>query len=140
MIKFEQVGQMDIAKINPELTSENDVMNNSFIVDNGVTYLILNDIHGDDAYKDAVVIKAGEYLNGYDVSVYNGQKLLIDEKHIAYAEGKSYADLTVGTMLKVATTGKLEVTAAAPASGVYFVVTDKITLTEKAVKARVVVC
>lgn len=35
--------------------------------------------------------------------------------------------------------GKLEVIANAPASGVYFKVTDKVTLTEKAVKIKVIV-
>lgn len=148
MIKCETIGQLDIAKINPVLTSLSDVTNNSFIVANGITYLILNDIHGDDAYKDAVTIKAGDFLNGYDVSAWAGQKLVIDEKHIAYASQKDYSDLVVenpatstdGTMLKVASSGgKLEVTDTAPTSGVYFVVTDKVTLTEKAVKARVVV-
>lgn len=147
MIKVETLGQLDIAKINPVLKSSGDVTNNSFLVEGDVTYLIMNDIYGDDAYKDEVTIKAGEYLNGYDVSAWNNQKLVIDEKHIAYAVGKTYADLVVenlatstdGTMLKVKTGGKLEVTDTAPTSGVYFVVTDKVTLTEKAVKVRVVV-
>ncbi len=147
MIKVETLGQLDIAKINPVLKSSGDVTNNSFLVEGDVTYLIMNDIYGDDAYKDEVTIKAGEYLNGYDVSAWNNQKLVIDEKHIAYGAGKTYADLVVenlatstdGTMLKVKTGGKLEVTDTAPTSGVYFVVTDKVTLTEKAVKVRVVV-
>ena len=147
MIKVETLGQLDIAKINPVLKSSGDVTNNSFLVEGGVTYLIMNDIYGDDAYKDEVTIKAGEYLNGYDVSAWNNQKLVIDEKHIAYGTGKTYADLVVenlatstdGTILKVKTGGKLEVTDTAPTSGVYFVVTDKVTLTEKAVKVRVVV-
>lgn len=147
MIKCETIGQLDIAKINPVLTSSSDVTNNSFIVANDITYLILNDIHGDDAYKDGVTIKAGEFLNGYDVSVWAGQKLVVDEKHIAYGVGDDYDDLVVedvatntdGTMLKVASSGKLEATDTAPTSGVYFVVTDKVTLTEKAVKVRVVV-
>ena len=139
---------LDIAKINPVLKSASDVTNHSFLVENGVTYLILNDINGDDSYKDGVTIKAGEYLNGYDVSVWGNQKLVIDEKHIAYGSGEDYSDLTVedlatstdGTMLKVASSGgKLEITDTAPTSGVYFVVTDKVTLTEKAIKARVVV-
>lgn len=147
MIKVETLGQLDIAKINPVLKSSGDVTNNSFLVEGDVTYLIMNDIYGDDAYKDEVTIKAGEYLNGYDVSAWNNQKLVIDEKHIAYSAGKTYADLVVenlatstdGTMLKVKTGGKLEVTDTAPTSGVYFVVTDKVTLTGKAVKVRVVV-
>lgn len=147
MIKVETIGMLDVAKINPVLKSASDVTNNSFLAVGDITYLIMNDIHGDDAYKDAVTIKAGEYLNGYDVAAWAGQKLVIDEKHIAYGVSEDYSDLTAedlttntdGTMLKVKTGGKLETTDTAPTSGVYFVVTDKVTLTEKAVKARVVV-
>ena len=147
MIKVETIGMLDVAKINPVLKSASDVTNNSFLAVGDITYLIMNDIHGDDAYKDAVTIKAGEYLNGYDVAAWAGQKLVIDEKHIAYGVSEDYSDLTAedlttntdGTMLKVKTGGKLDTTDTAPTSGVYFVVTDKVTLTEKAVKARVVV-
>lgn len=99
MIKCETVGMLDIAKINPVLTSANDVVNNSFLTVDGITYVILNDINGDDAYKDGVTIKAGEYLNGYDLSAWAGQKLVIDEKHITYASGADYDDITAGTTL-----------------------------------------
>ena len=138
MIKCETVGMLDIAKINPVLTSQNDVVNNSFLTVDGITYVILNDINGDDAYKDGVVIKAGEYLNGYDLSAWAGQKLVIDEKHITYASGADYDDITAGTtLLKPKTDGTLEVTSTAPESGVYFKVTDKVTLTGKAVKVLI---
>ena len=91
-------------------------------------------------YKDGVTIKAGEYLNGYDLSAWAGQKLVIDEKHITYASGADYDDITAGTtLLKPKTDGTLEVASTAPSSGVYFKVTDKVTLTEKAVKAVVMV-
>ena len=148
MIKVENIGALDVAKINPVLTSNNDVANYSFITDDGVTYLVCNTIVGDDAYKDNVTIPAGEYLNGYDLSAWVNQKLVIDEKHIAYGSGENYNSLLVAdagnnvdaTMLKVASTGgKLEITDTAPTSGVYFVVTDKVTLTEKAIKVRVAV-
>lgn len=148
MIKVENIGALDVAKINPVLTSNSDVANYSFITDDGVTYLVCNTIVGDDAYKDNVTIPAGEYLNGYDLSAWVNQKLVIDEKHIAYGSGEDYDDLLVAdagnnvdaTMLKVASTGgKLEITDTAPTSGVYFVVTDKVTLTEKAIKVRVAV-
>lgn len=129
---------LDIAKINPILKSANDVVNNSFLTVGGITYVILNDINGDDAYKDGVVIKAGEYLNGYDLSAWAGQKLVIDEKHITYASGADYDDITAGTtLLKPKTDGTLEVTSTAPESGVYFKVTDKVTLTGKAVKVLI---
>jgi len=138
MIKVETLGMYDIAKINPVLKSANDVVNNSFLTVGGITYVILNDINGDDAYKDGVVIKAGEYLNGYDLSAWAGQKLVIDEKHITYASGADYDDITAGTtLLKPKTDGTLEVTSTAPESGVYFKVTDKVTLTGKAVKVLI---
>ena len=138
MIKRETVGMLDIAKINPVLTSQNDVVNNSFLTVDGITYVILNDINGDDAYKDGVTIKAGEYLNGYDLSAWAGQKLVVDEKHITYASGADYDDITAGTtLLKPKTDGTLEVTSTAPESGVYFKVTDKVTLTGKAVKVLI---
>ena len=138
MIKCETVGMLDIAKINPVLTSANDVVNNSFLTVDGITYVILNDINGDDAYKDGVTIKAGEYLNGYDLSAWAGQKLVVDEKHITYASGADYDDITAGTtLLKPKTDGTLEVTSTAPESGVYFKVTDKVTLTGKAVKVLI---
>lgn len=148
MIKVETIGMLDIAKINPVLTSNSDVANYSFITDDGVTYLVCNTIVGDDAYKDNVTIPAGDYLNGYDISAWANKKLVIDEKHIAYGSGENYNNLLVAdagnnvdaTMLKVASTGgKLEITDTAPTSGVYFVVTDKVTLTEKAIKVRVAV-
>lgn len=138
MIKVETLGMLDIAKINPVLTSANDVVNNSFLTVGGITYVILNDINGDDAYKDGVTIKAGEYLNGYDLSAWAGQKLVIDEKHITYASGADYDDITAGTtLLKPKTDGTLEVTSTAPESGVYFKVTDKVTLTGKAIKVLI---
>ena len=138
MIKVETLGMLDIAKINPVLTSQNDVVNNSFLTVDGITYVILNDINGDDAYKDGVTIKAGEYLNGYDLSAWAGQKLVVDEKHITYASGADYDDITAGTtLLKPKTDGTLEVTSTAPESGVYFKVTDKVTLTGKAVKVLI---
>lgn len=138
MIKVETLGMLDIAKINPVLTSANDVVNNSFLTVDGITYVILNDINGDDAYKDGVTIKAGEYLNGYDLSAWAGQKLVIDEKHITYASGADYDDITAGTtLLKPKTDGTLEVTSTTPESGVYFKVTDKVTLTGKAVKVLI---
>lgn len=139
MIKVETLGQLDIAKINPVLTSENDVENYSFLTDDGVTYVIMNDIHGDDAYKDDVTIEAGEYLNGYDISAWVNQNLVIDAKHITFGSGESYASsITAGTtLLTIADDGTLEIAASAPQSGLYFKVVAKTTLTEQAVKAKV---
>ena len=140
MIKCETIGMIDVAKINPVLKADKAVKNYSFLTDNEIVYLISNTVVGDNAYNKDVVFAAGEYLNGYDVSVWKNQKLVIDEEHIAYAEGKGYADLEAGvSMLTINEDGTLAVADSAPASGVYFVVTEKTTLTGKAVKARVMI-
>lgn len=132
MIKVETLGMLDIAKINPVIKSDKDVKNYSFVTEDGILYLISNTIVGDESYRKDVVIPAGEFLNGYQVDAWVGQKLVIDGKHIA--EGAK--DLVAGDVLVVAEDGSL---AKGSASGVHFVVTDKTTLTEAAVKARVAV-
>ena len=141
MIKIETIGMTDVEKNNPVLQSQTAVANYSFITDDGDLYLITNTVTGDKAYVDNNTFAAGEYLNGFLVKAWEGQKLVIDEKHIAYAENKSYADIVAGTTLLGvdSSTGKLQVINSAPASGVYFKVTDKCTLTQKAVKAKVMV-
>lgn len=147
MIKCETLGMVEISKINPVLTSENDVSNYDFITVDDILYLISNTIVGDEAYMKDAAIKAGEYLNGYQVDAWIGQKLVVDEKHIAYESGQSYDDLNVAdasaspavdaTILTVNAEGKLAIANSAPSSGIYFKVTDKVTLTEKAVKVLV---
>ena len=140
MIKVETLGMIDVAKINPVLKAEKAVKNYSFMTDNEVVYLISNTVVGDHAYNKDEVFAAGEYLNGYEVAMWKNQKLVIDEEHITYAEGKGYADLEAGvSMLTINEDVTLAVADAAPASGVYFVVTDKVMLTGKAVKARVMI-
>lgn len=131
MVKVNSVGMLDVAKINPVLKSTKDVTNYSFITDNDILYLISNTIVGDDAYKKDVIIKAGEFLNGYIVKAWEGQELVVDGKHIL--GGIPAKD----TILVANADGKLET---GSATGVHFVVTDdKVTLTEAACKVRVVV-
>lgn len=140
MIKVETIGMLDVAKVNPVITSESDVTNNQFITHEDNVYLVANTLVGDDSYREDITFKAGEYLNGYLIKAWEGQKLIADEKHIKYAENKYYSDIVAGTtLLKVNSDGKLEVTATAPTSGVYFKVTDKCRLTEKAIKILVIV-
>jgi len=128
----------DIAKINPILTSQSDVSNYSFITVDGILYLVMNTITGDNSYIDDAVIPAGDFLNGYQVDAWLGQKLVVDEKHIAYGSGVDFDDITAGTtLLTVANSGKLQIAQSAPQSGIYFKVTDKVVLTEKAVKMKV---
>lgn len=138
MIKIGSLGMYDIAKIDPTLTSQNDVANYSFITVDGILYLVMNTITGDKAYIDDAVIPAGEFLNGYQVDAWLGQKLVVDEKHIAYGSGVDFDDITAGTtLLTVANSGKLQIAQSAPQSGIYFKVTDKTVLTESAVKVKV---
>ena len=138
MIKLETLGMYDIAKINPVLTSQSDVSNYSFITVDGILYLVMNTITGDNSYIDDAVIPAGEFLNGYQVDAWLGQKLVADEKHISYGSGVDYDDITAGTtLLTPKSDGTLEIASTAPQSGIYFKVTDKVVLTENAVKMKV---
>lgn len=135
MIKVETLGMFDVAKNNPVLTSESAVMNHSFVTIDGILYFIDNTIVGDDAYKDGVEIAAGEYLNGYQVEAWKGQKFVVDGKHVT----GGIASIEKDTILVAHTDGTLK-TGSAPESGVYFKVSDNkgVTLTEAAIK--VVVC
>lgn len=140
MIKVETIGMIDNAVLNSVLQSAKEVANYQFITDDGDTYLVCNTVAGDDAYIDDVKFAAGEYLNGYNVKAWEGQKLVVDDKHIAYDSDKTYADLVAGTtLLTVNAQGKLAVASVAPESGVYFKVTDKCRLTGNAVKVKVYV-
>lgn len=58
MIKVNTIGMYDIAKIEPTLTSQNDVDNYSFITVDGTLYLVMNAPAGDDAYIDNLTIPA----------------------------------------------------------------------------------
>lgn len=133
MIKVETLGMIEVAKVNPVLKADKDVKNYSFITVDDIAYLVANTVTGDNAYREDIVIPAGEYLNGYALKAWEGQKLVIDGKHIM----GGVEAVTVGTILVVADDGTLTT---GEASGVHLVVTDVNTrLTEKAVKAKVVV-
>lgn len=131
MVKVETIGMYDVAKINPTLVSDKDVVNHSFISVDNVLYLIDNTVVGDDAYKEGIVIPAGEKLNGYIVKAWEGQKLVVDGKHV---EG-GIESLKDGDVL-VAKDGKL---ATGEAVGTYFIVAGKTTLTEAAIKVTIAV-
>lgn len=135
MIKIETLGMFDVAKVNPVITSETDTTNYQFVTYEDEVYLIANTLTGDDSYCDDVVIKAGDFLNGYLVKAWEGQNLIVDAKHIT-GEYDTYS--VKDTVLVVGDDGKLE-SGTAPESGVYFTVVDKCHLTEKAVKVKVCV-
>ena len=125
---------LDTAKVNPVLTKETDVKNYSFLTIDGDLYLIANTLTGDDSNKGDAVIKKGDYLNGFLVKAWEGQKLVIDAKHI---QGE-LTTLNVNDVLEAQEDGTLK--KGESGKGVHLVITDKgVTLTEAAVKAKVVV-
>ena len=134
MIKCETLGMLDVAKNNPVLKSDKDVANYSFIVDDGDSYIVMNTNSGDDAYKEGVVIKAGEPLNGFDLKAWEGQRLVIDGKHI---DG-DFATVSVADTVLVIdeVTGKLKV---GTGTGINLVVKATTRLTEDAVIAKIVI-
>lgn len=139
MVKTELLGAKDYARNNPVLTHTADLMNGSLLVKDGVTYLIDNVLTGDDSYRDGVMLKAGEFLNGYDVASWAGQCLIADEEHFNFGARTNYAGVQVNDVFKAGDDGKFEYTASAPTEGVYFVCVEKTALTEKALKVRIVV-
>ena len=140
MIKCETLGMIQIAKNNPVLTSETDTAIYDFIKKDGIVYLVANTLSGDESYRDDVVIKAGDFISGFEIAAWEGMNLIVDEKHIAYGENVDYDDITVGTtLMTIGDTGKLEISENAPNDGLYFKVIEKCRLTEKAVKVLIMV-
>ena len=133
MIKARTIGMLDNAVINPVLTSTSNVANYTFITDDNETYLIANTVNGDDSYYDDITFVAGEYLNGYNLRPWVGQEIVVDDKHIAYKNEKSFADLEVEGYLTIDENGKLAMADSAPVSGYYFVIAGKTRLTGNAV-------
>ncbi len=140
MIKLASLGMLDVAKNDPTITSQTATANYSFITSGGDIYLVAQNITGDDAYLEGAIIPAGEPLNCFMLEAWKGQKLIVDGKHVTYAQGKDYDDLAVDDLLTVAQDGTLEVAAQAPASGAYLKITKiDVTLTEPAFVAQVMV-
>jgi len=77
MIKTELIGMVANSKNNPVITSASAVNNYTFMTVDGVLYLIANTLSGDDSYVDDVTFAAGEYLNGFQVDAWAGQKLVM---------------------------------------------------------------
>lgn len=132
MIKAETLGMYDVAKNNPTLVSDKAVKNYSFITVDNILYLIDNTTVGDDSYKEDISFPAGDKLNGYIVKAWEGQKLVVDGKHV----NGGITSLNKDDVLIVSDDGTLKAGAAA---GVHFVVAEKTTLTEPAIKVVVTV-
>ena len=133
MIKIETIGMLDTAKNDPTLTHTADVKNYSFLTKDDEVYLIANTITGDKAYSPDEVIAKGDFLNAFLLKAWEGQKLVIDGKHITDA----LSGVSVGDTLVPQEDGTLK---KGDAKGVCLKVTDKgVRLTEEAVKAKVVI-
>lgn len=130
MVKTETVGMWEVAKNNPLIKLEKDTAIYSFINHDDNDYVIMNLINGDDSYLEDVTIPAGEYLNGMLLKAWEGQRLVIDGKHIT----GGVSALNTGSILVIGEDGKLKT---GSATGVHFVVKDKVTLTEAAVKVEI---
>lgn len=144
MIKVKTLGMIDVAKLDPTLTDSGEIKNYKFITKNGIFYLVANTVVGDSSYEDDVTFAAGEYLNGWDVKAWEGQRLIVDAKHIT----ETYADISVTagseTLLGVDTStaghvGDLKKINSAPSSGIYFKCMKKCRLTEDAVEVQIIV-
>lgn len=130
MVKAETVGMWEVAKSNPVIKLNTDTKNYAFINFEDNDYVVMNVINGDDSYLDDVTIKAGEPLNGMLLKAWEGQNLIVDGKHIT----NGVKDLEKDNVLVIGSDGMLK---AGSASGVHFVVKDKVTLTEAAVKVEI---
>lgn len=114
------------SKDNPILYSATDVANYSFIVDDGITYLVMNTVSGEDSYIDDYTIAAGEPINGFNLAAWVRQRLVVDERHIDYGTGESFSSITAGTtLLGISDGGDFEIINSAPNSGYYFKVVEK---------------
>lgn len=134
MIKCQTLGMLDIAKVNPVLTHTEDVKNYSILTLEDKLYLIANSVTGDACYSDDYVIKKGEFLNGFLIEAWNGQKLIVDGKHIE----DELDTLNVNDKLEAQADGGLK--KADSPTGTYFKLTKKgVTLTGPAVEVEVVV-
>lgn len=131
MIKIETLGMLNVAKNNPNIVMETNTKNFSFVEYEGELYLIASTIVGDNSYLKDVTIPAGEYMRGFRVKDWEGQKLVVD---LAHVNGEAPEK---GDVLVVDTDGGLK---AGDAAGVYFVVTDTgAVLTGDAIKVKVAV-
>ena len=144
MVKPETIGMILNSKNNPTLTSAEVVKNYSFIEDDNDAYVIMNEINGDDAYNDDVNIPIGDYLNGFLLKAWDGQNIIVDEKHITYGGNSvdNYSQLNKGAFLSIGDDKKLKIEATEPTEtkgNIYFKVMEKTTLIQKAVKLKVMV-
>lgn len=133
MIKFETIGMLDRVVVDPTIKIQATVSNYAFITYNDQLYLVDNPLTPDKPNTEGRQFAAGECLYGSLVKSLDGQKLVIDGKHI---DG-GLTNIAVGDILVVGDDGLLEPGTITDA-GVYFLVTDlNARLTERAIKAKI---
>jgi len=85
-------------------------------------------------------VRKGSMLRLSSLKALDKQFLVIDEKHITYVAPTDYDAIVPGTtMLGAGVDGKFEIIGDSAGYAIYLLVTQKTTLTEKAVRARIIV-
>lgn len=135
MIKLKTLGAYEVAKMNPVLTSDKDVVNNTLYADkDGTLYLIANVLGGDEDCQEGVVIPKGEYLNAFRLDALVGLELEVDAKHVTGGIGEFSYDGTDNLVFDDTNGGLKEDEAK---TGIHFVAVKPCYLTEKAVDVRI---
>lgn len=91
---------------------------------------------GDDMYKEFTTPE-GECVTAWDIEAWMGKELQATPESITYAEGETYADITVGTEMKAGTDGNL-VIGTATTGDICFVVAEKINFGGNGVRVKIV--
>ena len=104
MIKFRNISGFELGKPDGTLTYASGPVNNySLFVSGGVTYLIMTERAGDDAYIHDYAIPAYQPMSGYDLSRHVGDELVVDDRHFT----NTYAEISVGDALTIASAYKV---------------------------------
>lgn len=136
MIKVHTIGMLEHnAKSFPDIKAHADMLNGAIVgLGDGVTtspasgkklYIVMNNQTGDEQYADNFPVKKDEYVNLFELSVWEGQELDVTESNIKYNLSETYASLTNGKELTFdPDTFKLKI-GTATAGDINFTVTKK---------------
>jgi len=148
MVKVHTIGMLEHnAKSFPNIKAHSDMLNGSVVgLGDGVTtapasgknlYIVMNNQTGDEQYSDSFTIKKDEYVNLFDLSVWESQELDITESNIKYGSSETYASLTAGKELVFdATTFKFK-TGTASAGDINFTVTGRFGTSANGITVRI---
>ena len=148
MIKYVEIGNIKAEKNFPNISAHADMKNHSFVTADFATevtayatsttqltdnlFLVDNTRVG-DLYFDDDALKQGDKCRLVSLKSLDQLFLDVDGKHINGGVGS----INVGATLGVGINGNLAVIAATTGYAIYFVVTEKITLTEAGVRVQI---